>query len=165
MQLDFNITHLSQLEATVKHETELGIGEAVIPIVSLESGIPGSLPSLYSPEKSTKGFVQSVGHILKNLGLDIAKTRAPCFKLCDATALFEIGKRFLLFLPGILAFLQEFVIQPATFIKMGLQKISLMFGGIEPIFKGFIHYKNYILNEGGCQANSSPALKCGAFLA
>ena len=161
MQLDFNITHLSQLEATVKTETELGIGEAVISIIPFESGIPRSLASLDSPEKGTEGFVQPVGHILKNLRVDIVKAEALFFKLRDSLALFEVGKGFLFFLPGILAFLKELIIEPAAFINLRLQEKSLMFGGIQAIFKGSFHNLNYILNEGRCQANSSPAFKSG----
>lgn len=161
----FKITHFCQLKTAVYVEPELGVGETAIPVVSLESGISGSLPSLHSPEKSTKRFVQSVCHILKNLGVDIIEAGAFCFKLCDTLALLEIGKRFLLFLPSVPALLQELVIKPSALIKLRLQKISLVLGWVEPVFKRFIHCINYTLKRGWCQANSSPALKCGAFLA
>lgn len=165
VQSNFNITHFSQLKTAVNMEPELGVSETIIPIVSLESGISGSLPSLHSPEKGTESLVQSIGHILKNLGVDVVETGALCFKLGDTLALLEIGKRFLLFLPSIPALFQKFIIEPAALIKLRLQKISLMLSGIEPIFKSLIHYLNYILKRGWCQANSSPALKSGAFLA
>lgn len=156
MQLDFNITHFSQFEASVKLKPELGIGEALISVEPLEPGIARFFSGLHSPEKGTKGFVQSIGHILKNLGVDIVETEALCFELRDSLALFEIGKRFLLISPGIPALLQKFVVQPATLIKLRLQKLSLRFGRIESIFKSFIHYFNGILNEGGCQAKKAP---------
>ncbi len=162
---NFHITHLGQVETAIDMKSKLGIGEAVIPIIPLEAGIARLLPSLHSPEKSTEGFVKSVSHILKNLGVDIAETRALYFKLGDALALLEIGKRFLLFLPSILTLLKKLVIKPAAFIKLGLQKIGLVLGGIKSVFKSFLHNKYYILKEGGCQSDSSPALKCGAFSA
>jgi hypothetical protein len=165
MQFNLNITHLSQFKATVKRETELGIGEAVIPIVSLESGIPGSLASLHSSEKGTKGFVQSVSYILKNLGVDVIKTRALCFKLYDTMTLLEIGKRFLLFLPSIPALFQKFIIEPPTLIKLRLHKISLMPSGIESIFKSFVHCINYILNGRRMSSRFIPPLKEWAFSA
>jgi hypothetical protein len=155
VQLDFNITHFSQFETAIKGKPKLSVGETIVSAVPLESGIARGLPSLHSPKESTKCLVQPVSHILKNLGVDVVKTGAFLFKLSDSLALFEIRKRFSFLLPSISTFFKQLVIQPATFIKLGLQKISLMLGGIESIFKGFVHYKDYILNEGGCQADSS----------
>ena len=157
MQLDFNITHLSQFKASIKCETELGIGETIIPIIPLEAGIARLSARFHSPEESTEGFVQPVGYILKDLGIDEFEAGMLCFKLGDVLALLKVGQRFLLLIPSISAFLQKSVIQPAALIEVGFQNFSLVFGGIQSIFKRLIHCLNYILKEGGCQANSSPA--------
>lgn len=153
MQPYLDITNFCQSQTAVYMEPELSVGEAVVPVISLKSGIARRLPSLHSPEKSAKGFVQSVSHILEHLRVDIIEAGALRFKLPDTLALLEIGKGFLFFLPGILALLKEFIIEPPTLIKLRLKNLSLMLRGIEPVFKRLIHYLNYILKERKCQAN------------
>lgn len=140
--MDFNsdITHFSEFKTAVNSEAELSVGEAIIAVKALEARISRILTSLDPTKESSKAFVQPVSHVLEYLGVDSAESGTFRLKFRDTLALLEIRKAFLLLFPSSLAFLKELIIEPATFIKLGLKQCGLMLGGEQSIFKSFLHY-------------------------
>ena len=171
MELDFDTANFSQFKVTILNlKAKLGIGEAIISIIAFEPGVSWLFARLNPSKERLKSLIQSIGYILKHLGIDTAETGAFRFKLRDTLALLEIRQTFLLLFPAITAIFQELVIQPATLIKLYLKEFSLMLSGIQTVFKalshqGIVYLKNteVVNTKTGGLAHSSPALKCGAF--
>lgn len=57
-------------------KTGLLVGQAIISIKSFKSGIARFFSLLKAAEKVGKGFIQSIGNILKHLGIDFIKGRS-----------------------------------------------------------------------------------------
>ena len=153
MKNDFHSANFGEGKiATLNCESRLGIGEATISVIAPETRITGLLlASLNTAKETPKGFVQSISYVLKHLGVGVFQTRAFRFEFCYPFTLREIRKPLLLLLPAITAFFKQLVIEPATFIKLPLKQSSLMFGGLESIFKASVHNWYYTLKVRGCQ--------------
>src|SRR5262249_35135281 len=65
----------------------LGIGEGVIAVISLKTGISGLLSLLHAPEEVLERFLHSMQGILQNLCIDLVKLRSVLFDCWELSRL------------------------------------------------------------------------------
>jgi len=90
----------------------LGITDAIIPILSLESGISRGFASFDSSEKRPEGKVHPVHHILKNLRMNVFEFGFGFFPNRQHLLGFKIANRFAFLLKDILPHGKCFIVDP-----------------------------------------------------
>lgn len=142
VQLDLNPTDLGEVEPIVPQRSPgriLGVGEAVVAIVSLESRETQSLTVAATSEESLKRLLQSAQDILKNLRVDLSNIRTIQFQGRELAALIMIVQRNAKALPSCSSLFQRGIVEFTTEIKRLLQALRLLPGWIEAILEGFAH--------------------------
>jgi hypothetical protein len=170
VKFNLNISYFRELKTVALNlpaKAGLLVGQAIISIKSFKSGIARFFSLLEAAEKVGKGLIQSLGHILKHLGIDFIKGRTFFLQGGNRLALLEIADASPFLLPSTPTLLQKMIVQPSAFIKLFLKKVLLFLGGEQSIFKGFIHMYNYTQLRAVGQLFFSrfiPRIKIGGFL-
>ena len=176
----FDTANLGECHAVIMRETKAALreGEAIVAVSSTKARKtrifylpPRQGSSFAASEKRFESQVNTNGDILQHLGVDTFKGGAFLFQERIGRLLLIARETVSCVRVGILALLQQMVIQPTTLIKGLVECVNLLPGWIDAILKHFTHV--HILGligrvvkcslRGRAAGFSSPCLKPGAF--
>jgi hypothetical protein len=165
--------NLGEGHTVIMRETEATLreGEAIIAVTASEARKTRIFTSFAASKERFEGQVNTDGDILQDLGVDTFKRGAFLFQERIGRLLLIARETFSCVLVGMLALLQQVVIQPTTLIKGFVECVNLLLGGIDAILKHFTHVHILFLIcsvvkfslRGRAAGFSSPCLKSGAF--
>src|SRR6266699_591942 len=118
---------------------DLGIGEAIIAVISVEPGEAGGFAFLASLEESLECLVYTLQGVLEHLGVDLLILRTDLFDLWQLGRLVFIGNAHLAHPIGFLALLKRGIVEFAITVKCELEGISLFASGVQAICKSLLH--------------------------
>jgi len=124
---------------------QLGIGEAIIAVATLEAGITGLVASLDTAEEGFECSTQAIQNILEDLGMDFAILWPDFLDRGELSALTDIGDGDSLHSPGISALLKASVVKFSDSLQGPGQALRLTAGGIESILKCLSHLSALLL--------------------
>ncbi len=165
---------LGERHTIITRETEATLreGEAIIAVTASEARKTRIFTGFAASKERFEGQVKTDGDILQDLGVDTFKGGAFLFQERIGRLLLIARETFSCVRVGMLALLQQVVIQPTTLIKGFVECVNLLPGGINAILKHFTHVHilclicrvvNFSL-RGRAAGFSSPCLKSGAFM-
>jgi hypothetical protein len=170
----FDTANLRECHTVIMRETEPALreGEAIVALSPTKTGKARIFTSCTASEKSFEGQVKTNGDILQDLGVDTFKGGAFLFQERIGRLLLIARETFSCVRVGMLALLQQVVIEPTTLIKGFVECVNLLPGGIDAILKHFTHvhilcviYSSVKFSlRGRAEGFSSPWLKPGAFM-
>jgi len=146
-------------------------GEAIVAVSPTKTGKARIFTSFAASKERFEGQVNTDGNILQDLRINMFKGGAFLFQDRIGRLLLIARETFSCVRVGMLALLQQVVIQPTTLIKGFVEFVNLLPGGIDAILKHFTHVHILFLIcrvvkcslRGRAAGFSSPCLKSGAF--
>jgi hypothetical protein len=110
----------------------------MIPVTSLEAGIPGLFPLLHAAKERLEGPVQPPEHILQYLGVEVVVLGPHRFDGGQLSALAGARDTHAAFLPGIPAFLQSRVVEFPTATQHERHRLLLRISRQEFVLEGLM---------------------------
>jgi len=161
MQHDLEMTDARSREFAlcIDLKPTLGIGEAVIAVLALETGKPRLLGLFFHPsEKGFHGQIKPYRHVLQHLGMDSGKGGTFCFQYRKGGLLLIKGKRETILFIGLLAFCQQMIIEPSALFQYLMEFGFLFLGGIDLVLKHLTHVQIMAQSTAGVKREAAPHL-------
>src|SRR6266699_3628280 len=155
MQDDLEVSNARSipLALLIHLKATLGIGEAVVAVLALETGKARVLGMFfYTSEEGFHGQIQPDRHILQHLGMDRGQGGAFLFQERPGGLLLLEGERETLRLICLFASLQQMVIEPTALFQCLVEPGFLLLGGVYPILKRLPHVQTLAQSTAGSQA-------------
>lgn len=135
--------HLANFRETdrfiVQPEAALGIGEGIVSSKSTESRIARVNSLFDSTEESFEGKINSYGHVLKNLRVNIVKLGNAVLQKWKGSLLFVQRKTFLFLFPTLFSLLQKMIVESSALLKSVQKEGLLLVSWKNTIFESLSH--------------------------
>ena len=116
----------------------LRIGETVVVVTTLESGIARLFACLDTPEEGFERPVYPQDHILQDLSVDRSAVLPQLAYIWQLGFLLVVANRHLTHLPGIAAFLKRGIVEFSAETKCGFKLRGLLWRGAQFVLEGLV---------------------------
>ena len=142
MKLDLDVPNLGENELPIldlASARDLGKGDAIVSAIAFETWIAWIFTSFYPSEEGLKSKIDTHGHVLQDLGVDILERRPLLFQDRIGLLLLIARDAIASLLIDALAFLKQMVIEPTTLFKRLVEQFLLFLRWEDSILKILKH--------------------------
>jgi len=167
LALDLSVQHnlempdarSKELALLVKLKAKLWIGEAIIAVLALEAGIAWGFTSFDTAEERLKSQIKSYSDMLQDLGVDGCKGGPFLFQGGIGGMLLVERQALTSLLIGGSALCKQMIIQPTALFERLIERCFLLFCGVDPVPKHFMHIQILCLNLAVVNGQGTPVPK------
>ena len=151
-------TNLGKRHTAIMRQGKTGLREAktIVAIMPTKPRIARRFPGFHAAEEGLEGQINAHSDVLQHLGMHRLEGRTVSFQYRECGDLPVAGQTLPTLLIGILAVLQQVVIEPTTLIKGLIELLNLLLGRIQAIRKHFMHTQSLAQKGRGGKSSIKP---------